>query len=70
MLKRDRVRKKLVDLGFSYKTTTDRTYLYKRGTDAIFLPKKSLIDPDWVRAQLRDYMSSADIETFIREAKT
>ena len=70
MLKRERLINKLRELGFAFKKETPNTYLYRRGTDAVFVPKTDLISEINVRTILTHCgCQNAEIEEFVRAAK-
>ena len=70
MLKRERVINKLREIGYAFKKEAPSTYIYKRGTHRVFVPKTDLVSEAWVRATLGTCnCTPAEIEEFIRIAK-
>jgi hypothetical protein len=68
VIQRERFVNKLNKLGYSYKSQGDRALLYKKpGKPAyVAVPKRDLLDEQYVRAQLRlAGCSDSEIETFI-----
>lgn len=70
MLPRERVIAKLRELGFHFKRDSWRVSLYKRGVERVEVPKRDLIDADWVRSTFRRLaMSREEVERFIGQCK-
>jgi hypothetical protein len=70
MPRRDHVVNKLREIGFSYKDTTDRCLVYKRGTLRLYMPRRNDIDETWVRQALRQAGVPPDqIDAFLRMCK-
>lgn len=66
MLPRERVIAKLRELGFHFKKDSWRISLYKRGVERVEVPKRDMIDDDWVRSTFRRLgLSKEDIERYI-----
>jgi len=68
VIRREHFCNKLNDLGYRYKRETDRVYLYKKPGNPSFatVPRRDLVDEDYVRATLRMCgCSPQDIETFV-----
>ena len=72
MIRREHFSNKLNELGYRYKRETDRVYLYKKPGNPAFvtIPRRDLLDEDYIRATLRMCGCSAqDIETFVATNK-
>jgi hypothetical protein len=70
MLKRERVINKLRELGYAFKKEAPSTYIYRKGTHRVFLPKTDFVSETWARATLNTCGCKADeIEEFVRIAK-
>lgn len=70
MLKRERVINKLRELGYSFKKETPNTYIYKRKTHRVFVPKTELVSEAWTGVTLGTCgCKPGEIEEFVRIAK-
>ena len=70
MLKRERVINKLRDLGYEFKREAPSTYLWRRGTHVVFVPKTTQVSETWVRSTLQTCgCKPGEIDEFIRAAK-
>ncbi len=70
MLKRERVINKLRELGYSFKREAPSTFIYKRGSHRVFVPKTDLVSESWVRATLFTCnCNQQEIDDFIRAAR-
>lgn len=68
MIRRETFYNKLGELGYRFKRQTDRVLLYKKPNNPTFVtvPRRDLIDEDYVRTTLRVCGCSLDeIERFI-----
>lgn len=69
MLKRERAVNKLRELGYSFKREAPSTYIYRKGTHRVFVPKTDLVSESWARITLQTCGCKAmEIEDFIRAA--
>jgi hypothetical protein len=70
VLRTERLRKKLTELGFHFKRQADRVMIYARGTQRVTLPRSDLIPEEEARQKL-DYigLTKDEISTFIAIAK-
>lgn len=72
MIRREHFCNKLGELRYSFKRQADRVMLYKRPGDHnyVTVPRKDLLDEDYVRATLlRSGCSKEDVERFIANAR-
>lgn len=68
MIRREHFCNKLSDLKYRYKRETERVLLYKRPNDPVYVtvPRRDLLDEDYVRIQLKQCgCSKEDIEAFV-----
>jgi hypothetical protein len=73
MVRREAFINKIREIGFAYKTTQKRTFLYKKSgtTDYISVPKADLLEDEFVTHSLRQHgCSKEEIERFIASAKS
>lgn len=72
MVRRDGFINKIRELGYTYKSTQKRTYLWRKvgGTHYISVPKAELLEDDFVTSVLRQAGCTDDsIRSFIASAK-
>lgn len=70
MVRRQHFISKIRDLGYVYKATQKRTFLYRKqgGTHRMSVPRSDSLDDTYVRSALRQAKcSEAEIEAFIGE---
>lgn len=68
MIRREHFCNKLGELKYKYKRETERVLMYKRPNDPVYVivPRRDLLDEEYVRAQLKlSKCSKEDIEKFI-----
>lgn len=70
MLKRDRIINKLRELGYSFKREAPNTYIWRRGSHRVFVPKTDQVSETWARATLASCGCVAkEIDSFIQAAR-
>lgn len=73
MVRRDAFINKIRELGFSYKTTQKRTFLYKKAgaPEYISVPRSELLEEEFVFHSLRQHgCPKEEIDGFIASAKS
>lgn len=53
MIKREKLVNKLREIGCTFKTQTKRCYLWRKGSQRIFVPKSDLLSETYVQSVLR-----------------
>lgn len=71
MLKREQLENKLRELGYTYKTETKRTRIFRRGTLRAFIPRRRMVSEMAAWSILRQCGADEDeIAEFIRSARS
>jgi len=73
MIRKEALRNKIRELGYTYKTQQKRTHLWKnpKTSHYISLPMRDLVTEEYVRFTLRDAgCEKEEIEAFIASAKS
>lgn len=73
MVRRETFINKIRSLGYTYKTTQKRTFLYRKSgtTEYIAVPRSELLEDEYVQHALRQAgLTGPEVECFLGIAKT